>query len=80
MSKPKPIVVDTSSAVDITLDAHGIITGTSSSVDISTGATNIGLGALSFYEWQLDHIPEDVLKEYYLRKYTKLGRKLSGKE
>jgi hypothetical protein len=73
MSKPKPTLSTTISTID---------------ADIATaaGAVNISLGTFnhvdtrSYYEWQLDNIPEDVLKEYYLRKYTKLGRKLNGEE
>jgi hypothetical protein len=80
MSKPKPL---TSLGEDLTLSSSSV------AVDTRVGAFGTLTDAVtassysvdsSYYDWMLDKIPEDVLKEYYLRKYTKLGRKLNGEE
>ena len=34
----------------------------------------------TYYEHLLKNMPQEVIKEYYLKHFTKLGRKLSGEE
>jgi hypothetical protein len=60
------------------------------SLDTSFDSTDIGnlltevnnimqLDSSYSHDYILDHIPEEVLTEYYLRKYTKLGKALNSK-
>jgi hypothetical protein len=74
MSKPKPSTLNQTVAVDTRAGAFGTLT------DAVTASTYVSVASKDYYEMMLDNIPEDVLKEYYLRKYTKLGRKLNGEE
>lgn len=85
MSKPKPLTtlnqtVAVSAGSGVTLSNLSDTTS-DSYVTLNTMASSSSqLDIHDFYKQMLDNIPEDVLKEYYLRKYTKLGRKLNGEE
>jgi hypothetical protein len=68
-------VTVSSASSDVTATDLSVSAGTFQPLIGTTTTTN----TIS-YESMLNSIPQEVIKEYYLRHFTKLGRKLSGEE